>query len=517
MIKVSSNPARAACGRACLERHGHARDRVAQVADAELAHQGERLVAAGVGRVHVAEVDVHADRVEHPLDGQAAGAQLGRRPGRVTAAARRPPRSSTTASRAPRARIIRRVTAGNLALQIPRAPQSHALDGCRGLHLRSYGNTPPIRSRRHRATLSLAVLVTLVALAAVPAARAEPPLVKAQSARAFGDSVGVNGYFAWLDTRLRRLRHDRRRGCASSACATSATGCARPASTRSPPQQARGARDQVEHPRRHAGPGQRPHAAVAGGDRAAACATRSISVEPPNEPNLPGDPSWIQHARDYQRELWTRVKGDPQLAHLTVLGPAVGWPASPRPARRPVRLPRPGQLHPYPGGNPPLYNIDDRARMTRTPWRGQAADSDGVRLPLRPRHDRRAPPGRRSGRSAIYMPRLALEGFRNGVERTYVYQLADPWPARRQPRLPRGEQLRSAALRPVAASRPSSRCATCCDAVDGDSAPVAIPGGLRFGLEGAGPTCASCCCAPPTAPTRWCCGAASASGTGDRA
>ena len=26
-----------------------------------------------------------------------------------------------------------------------------------------------------------------------------------------------------------------------------------------------------------------------------------------------------------------------------------------------------------------------------------------------------------------YTPRTALEGFRNGVERSYIYQLLDPW------------------------------------------------------------------------------------------
>ncbi len=148
-----------------------------------------------------------------------------------------------------------------------------------------------------------------------------------------------------------------------------------------------------------------------------------------------------------------------------------------------------GNFHPYPSGVPAAPQPRRPARAGRRGHGLQAARGHRVRLPHRPRHDRRPPARPPSRPRRLYSPRLVLEGFRGGVERTYFYQLADPWPDASQ-------AARAAALARTASgccartcrpSRPSSRCATCCSAVDGDSAPVASPGGLRLGLEGAPP------------------------------
>ena len=325
--------------------------------------------------------------------------------------------------------------------------------------------------------------MTLVALAATPAARAEPPLVKAQSARAFGNSVGVNAYLAWLDTAygdfdtiVSRLRELGVRNVRDGLCPT--------------------CEYQIDRLNRLAALGIKSNILVGTLAQGSARMQQSlavirsrlrdsvISVESPNEPNLSGDPNWLQNARDYQRELWARVKGDPKLAHLTVLGPAVGWPASPAALGDLSAYLDRGNIHPYPGGNPPYYNIASERLLSSAVSKGKpliatesgyhsALGTTGGHLPASERA------------SAYYMPRLALEGFYNGVDKTYVYQLADPWPSSSSPVSP--EENSFGLLRSDLSRKPSFiALRNLLDEVNGDSAPVADPGGLRFALRGAG-------------------------------
>jgi hypothetical protein len=89
--------------------------------------------------------------------------------------------------------------------------------------------------------------------------------------------------------------------------------------------------------------------------------------------------------------------------------------------------------------------------------------------------------------SGVYMPRLALEGFRGGIERTYVYQLADPWSEAQ--RVERGISIMENSfglLRSDLSPKPSFLALrNLLRSVDSGSAPVTAPGGLRLGLEGA--------------------------------
>ncbi len=88
-----------------------------------------------------------------------------------------------------------------------------------------------------------------------------------------------------------------------------------------------------------------------------------------------------------------------------------------------------------------------------------------------------------------YTPRSALEGFRNGVERSYIYQLLDPWsPAEADARGFSKMENSFGLLRWDLSRKPGFLgLRNLMDAVNGDSAPVPTPGALRYGLEGAGP------------------------------
>ena len=62
---------------------------------------------------------------------------------------------------------------------------------------------------------------------------------------------------------------------------------------------------QGEHHRRHAGGWRRADERDAERDPGQVRGA-VVSIEAPNEPNLTGDPHWIQHAREYQQRLYTR-------------------------------------------------------------------------------------------------------------------------------------------------------------------------------------------------------------------
>jgi hypothetical protein len=210
------------------------------------------------------------------------------------------------------------------------------------------------------------------------------------------------------------------------------------------------------------------------------------SVEAPNEPNLVGDPQWVQHARAYQQKLYATVKGDPLLAHLPVLGPAVGWPAVASQLGDISAWVDRGNFHPYPGGATPYYNIDtERAQNNMaTGSKPLVATESGYHTDLATTGGN-LPVSERA--KAMYTPRLSLEGFRGGIERTYFFQLADPWSDAAMPGVPLAEN-RFGLLRSDLSRKPAFYALRNLLAqTDGNSAPVASPGGLHLRLDGAGP------------------------------
>jgi hypothetical protein len=89
--------------------------------------------------------------------------------------------------------------------------------------------------------------------------------------------------------------------------------------------------------------------------------------------------------------------------------------------------------------------------------------------------------------NASYTPRILLEAYRDGISRTFFYQFVDPFTEaqRVQKGLSKAEGT-FGLLRNDLTPRPSYiALRNLMDAVDGDSARVASPGGLRLGIDGA--------------------------------
>src|SRR5256885_16881592 len=77
----------------------------------------------------------------------------------------------------------------------------------------------------------------------------------------------------------------------------------------------------------------------------------------PNETDISGDPNWVADTRAHQAELYRRVKSDPALASLPVVGPTVVNGDSHALLGDLSPSLDFGNTHPYPGGTPPLSNL----------------------------------------------------------------------------------------------------------------------------------------------------------------
>ncbi len=150
------------------------------------------------------------------------------------------------------------------------------------------------------------------------------------------------------------------------------------------------------------------------------------AVEPPNEYNLSGSPTWAEDLRAYQPELHAQLRSRSELDGVRVLGPSL--------ARRQgytevgdlsAHLDA-GNVHTYPGGHVPTRNLDLQL--------GNAAVIAGAKpvvvteagyhnaLATASQH-----PAATEEAAGVYTPRLLLEYHQREV-RSYLYELFDQNP-----------------------------------------------------------------------------------------
>jgi hypothetical protein len=151
------------------------------------------------------------------------------------------------------------------------------------------------------------------------------------------------------------------------------------------------------------------------------------AVEGPNEYDASGDPDWAAALRSYQRDLFTRVRRDPALRRLDVVGPSFVRPESRGQAgdlRASMTL---GNLHSYPGGGEPDRGLDGELALAArvSGDRPVVATETGYTTASAPSDGRAAVP---EAVAARYVPRLYLEYFRRGIRRTFLYELVDEKP-----------------------------------------------------------------------------------------
>ncbi|MDQ3571218.1 MAG: hypothetical protein M3396_11500, partial [Actinomycetota bacterium] len=156
------------------------------------------------------------------------------------------------------------------------------------------------------------------------------------------------------------------------------------------------------------------------------------SLEGPNEYDYV-ETDWAANLRAYQCEWAAKIRGDGVLADKTVIGPSprVGKGFGSALGDLSDCLDR-GNLHPYPGGlSPDATNYGDLsisldfARLTsgtKPLWLTETGYHNAVGAPAGGHH----PTSQKA--AGVYVPRMFMENFRRGIERTYSYELLDQWP-----------------------------------------------------------------------------------------
>jgi hypothetical protein len=356
-------------------------------------------------------------------------------------------------------------------------------------------HTEGIDIARRKALITVFLLLALGTAGCSPATVVPPdtepypdePFVPARSARSFGDSVGVGVRLTWIDTAYgdyatlkSRLQELGVRNVHDGLCATCQYQIDRLKDL-----SANGIKALIGVGDLRGGTAKMQANLNAIRDKLPGVATAVVA---PNEPDLEPVSDWVTMTRDYQRELWTRVKGDPALAHLPVLGPSlVNRESRDMLGDLSQYLDR-GNLHPYPGGSLPLANLDDEKWLASKVSGSKPLVSTEVGYHTDLSFDGAHRPVSEAAK-AVYTPRLVLEAFLGGIERSYLFQLADPWsPAEAASLGVPGPENAFGLLDSNLARKPSFlSLRNLMRAADSGSAAVATPGGLRYGLEGAGP------------------------------
>ena len=270
---------------------------------------------------------------------------------------------------------------------------------------------PALRMPHQRHLAPLAATLAALLLIATPSADAAPP--RLASAAAFRDSVGVGTHPSYYDTpygqwnrvvaRLRELGVHHIRG---SFFASGNAGWNARQAQNFRTAYAAGIRVNVVLDL-HCSPSGRVDPCLSG--MKAELPRGSVeSVEWPNEHDLFGGPGWKPVLQSWGRNLYRRVKADPVLRSLRVVGPSLVAPAAPAVLGDQSAYLDAGNLHPYTGGLEPQPGAHPRRAAADAPRVGrQAARGHRGRLPhLAVRDERQPPADRRADRGRLHAPHV---------------------------------------------------------------------------------------------------------------
>jgi hypothetical protein len=150
------------------------------------------------------------------------------------------------------------------------------------------------------------------------------------------------------------------------------------------------------------------------------------SVEWPNEHDISGDPNWLPSLTAWGRQLFAKMKADPALRSIPVVGPSLVYPSSHSAVGDQTAYVERGNLHPYMGGLSPnpghLASVRQLAArvsgtkpivVTEAGFHNALAQTNGDQ------------PATNEAGAAVYTVRTVLEHYVAGLERTYIFQLID--------------------------------------------------------------------------------------------
>jgi hypothetical protein len=153
------------------------------------------------------------------------------------------------------------------------------------------------------------------------------------------------------------------------------------------------------------------------------------AVEGPNEfDKYFRGPRWAPTLASYSRELYRKVKANPSLRSLPVVGPSLVEREAPQKVGDQSAWLDRGNIHPYAGGASPnpLWIAAERDRIAHLSgnkpiWATEAGYHNAVNATSG------MPPASEAA-GAVYVLRTLLEHFKAGIARTYLYELVDLYP-----------------------------------------------------------------------------------------
>jgi hypothetical protein len=203
-----------------------------------------------------------------------------------------------------------------------------------------------------------------------------------------------------------------------------------------------------------------------------------VAVEGPNEYDISGDADWAAKVRAYQADLYSRVRADASLSGLDVIGPSLVNRASRTTLGDLSGSLDYGNLHSYPGGQPPAQMLDSEFSLAANVSRNKpvVASETGYHnaLAMTGSH---APINELYG--GVYTERLPLDYFRRGIKRAFFYELIDQKPEAAGTNM----QMHFGLLRNDLSRKPAFTALKALLATVGDGTP-ATPRSLRYALAG---------------------------------
>lgn len=196
-----------------------------------------------------------------------------------------------------------------------------------------------------------------------------------------------------------------------------------------------------------------------------------------NEHDISKRSAWVSEVRSFQKALYDSVKSDSRTANLPVYGPSMAHPGNAAPVGSLSQYMSAGAIHPYPGGNLPMSSIRDHERRTAviSGSRPFVVTETGYHTAIRWTG---AHPGISEQAQARYTPRLFLEFFNGGVQRSYLYEFVDQGSD-----LTQREQA-FGLLRADGSEKPAYTSLKNMIAILKDPGPAFTPGSLGFTLDG---------------------------------
>lgn len=147
-----------------------------------------------------------------------------------------------------------------------------------------------------------------------------------------------------------------------------------------------------------------------------------------NEPNLKKNPGWANIGRERQKALYQAAHGNPDLSGVAVIGPSPWGPSAQQLGDISADVDF-GNWHIYSGGQYPeatgKASLSDYQEQARALYSGKpvVASEAGYHSAMNVPTGKHRPTPEKT--IAKYLPRLILWDLKNGVVRTYVYELID--------------------------------------------------------------------------------------------